>query len=97
MNDSPEQLEKRIQAGKQGRLLTIEVCYDELMETENGNFSRAVRRYVMRNMYWSEVMEFRKTVYTAGLMYAYAVDHWRVVHPMEIKSVDIHRQRDFFK
>ena len=60
-------------------------------------------RYVLRNMTAEKLKEFREVIVTAGLMLPVArdpgtpdeLDHWRIILPHSIKSIDVWRQRSF--
>ena len=95
--NQPTEIEKRKSAGKAGRLCTIEVFYEDIEIDPDMRQRRIARRWTHRNQYWSEVKAFRGMVYTHGLMVQVAPDHWTVIHPMEIKTVDIWQQSDYFK
>ncbi len=78
-------------------LFTIEVYY------KTDSCSEA--RYVLRNMTVAKLKEFRETIVFAGLMLPVArepdtpdeLDHWRVVLPWCIKSIDVWKQKQFFR
>jgi hypothetical protein len=91
------EIEKRKSAGKAGKLCTIEVYFEDLDIDNESRQKRKGSRYTLKNQYWAEVMKFRQMVYTAGLMVMVAPDHWKVIHPMDIRTVDIWRQNDYFK
>src|SRR5712664_1897562 len=95
--NQPTELEKRKLAGKAGRLCTIEVYFEELDVDIDGRQRRIAKRWAVKNQTWEEVKTFRNMVYTAGLMIAITPGHWKVIHPMEIKTVDIWSQNDYFK
>lgn len=92
---SPE-IEALVKLGRAGKLLTIEVTFDEITD-DNGKPSTVTRRYVLRNKTMDDVWKFRENVYQKGFMFPVSTDHWKIIHPMEIKSVDIWRQNDYFK
>ncbi len=78
-------------------LFTIETYY----RTDDASEAR----YVLRNMTAARLKEFRETIICAGLMLPVArdpgtpdeLDHWRVVLPWCIKSIDVWKQDKFFR
>lgn len=82
---------------------TIEVYYS--VPNTGYPIGDSVSRYVLRNMTAVKLKEFREVVVTAGLMLPVArdpgepdeLDHWRIIMPYCIKSIDVWRQRTFFK
>jgi len=60
-------------------------------------------RYLLRNMTAAKLKEFREVIVTAGLMLPVArdpgepdeLDHWRIIMPQNILSIDVWRQRSF--
>jgi len=78
-------------------LFTIEIYYsiDTVSEA----------RYVLRNMTAAALKQFRETVICAGLMLPIErdpgspdeLDHWRVILPWCIKSIDVWKQKTFFR
>jgi hypothetical protein len=67
---------------------TIEVYYDHGPEPV---------RYVMRNMTAQKLKEFREVIINAGLMIPRETDHWIIVLPTQIRSIDVTRQEKFFR
>ena len=86
--NQPTELDKRKTAGKAGKLWGIEVLFNEGAE---------VRRYVLQNRYWEEVMKFRGAVYNVGLMVPVSPGHWKIVAPWDIENIYLTRQNDYFK
>lgn len=92
---SPE-IETLVKLGRAGKLLTIVVTFNEITD-DNGNIINNTRLYYLRNQTWEQVRALRATIYTSGFMYPVATDHFKVIHPMDIKAVDIWRQNEYFK
>ena len=73
---------------------TIEVYYTNDAET---------CRYVLKNMTTDKLKQFREVIVTSGLMLPIArepgmpdeLDHWRIILPHSIKSIDVWRQQSF--
>ncbi len=78
-------------------LFTVEVYYrtDDVSDA----------RYVLRNMTAAKLKEFREVIICAGLMLPVSrdpgspdeLDHWRVVLPWNIKSIDVWKQKTFYR
>ena len=86
--NQPTEHDKRKTAGKSGKLWGIEVLFNENAE---------IRRYILQNRYWEEVMKFRGAVYSVGLMVPIAPGHWKIVAPWDIENIYLTRQNDYFK
>ena len=75
-------------------LFTIEVYYTNDAED---------CRYVLKNMTTDKLKQFREVIVTSGLMLPIArepgmpdeLDHWRIILPHSIKSIDVWRQQSF--
>ena len=60
-------------------------------------------RYVLKNMTTDKLKQFREVIVTSGLMLPIArepgmpdeLDHWRIILPHSIKSIDVWRQQSF--
>jgi hypothetical protein len=74
--------------GVQGRLRCIEVVY----------YDRDGQTQIFRliNRTGAEVMEFRERVFAAGLMIPIDPGRWRVIPPVDIRSIEIHKQSKIF-
>jgi len=77
-------------------LFTIEIYY--LSGTES-------KRYVLRNMTAAKLKEFREVIVNAGLMLPIArsgdmpdeLDHWHIIMPHFITSIDVWKQKTFYR
>lgn len=86
-----EDLEKRKQAGKEKKLWGIEVMY------RHYESPGSVRRHTMKNYFGEELMNFRNTVFTAGIMMPVDPGHWVIIMPADILQIDVYRQNSFFE
>lgn len=85
-----EELYLRKKAGKEGKLWSIELLYNYDMET---------KRHMIANLYSAELMKFRETVITAGVMIPLREDkgEYIVVLPWHVITITVTRQSSFFE
>lgn len=80
----PPELERLIQLGKRKKLWSLEILY---------NFRNGEAKLMhKRNMENEELMSFRENMFRYGFKVMVAPDHWKIVCPMDILEVDLHRQ-----
>lgn len=87
MADSPDILMRK-EKGKQGKLWRIEVLYRLGNET---------KRATIDNRLGEEVMRFREKVFSVGLMLPVEPGRWRVIHPTDVLTIDLWRQKKYFE
>lgn len=85
-----EELYQRKKAGKAGRLWSIEVLY---------HYEHEAKRYMITNLYSKELMRFRETVITAGVMIPTREEkgEYIIVLPWHIITLRVTRQSRFFE
>ena len=86
---TPEE-EKRMAAGKAGKLWSIVVEYTVRQNNET-KFWRKV------NMTGEEVLEFRMKVFQIGLLDVISPGYWVVVPPLQLREIIIQKQDNFFE
>jgi GT2 family glycosyltransferase len=85
-----------------GQLFTVDVnyFYDPGGSRDNDKYDRiniGNNLYRNRNMMAGELMSFRDTIFTAGLMVEWGTGHWLIIRPDDIKSVEVFLQKKYFE
>jgi len=79
--------QQRRALGKQGKLWRIEMT---------GKVGAEVRNHELLNLTGAEVQQFRRDVYSIGIMLPIDPGHWVMIHPADILTIHIWKQNDFF-
>jgi len=88
--ESPEDIERKA-LGKKGKLWSIEVL------AKHGIWGNETKRFARCNLYSSELMQSRKTMFTHGILMPVDPGHWIIVLPWDIVQIDIYRQKLFIE
>jgi hypothetical protein len=98
MKESPEQrdarlgmeLDERKKVGAAGNLWSIEVLYE---------YGRETKRHQVCNLYSKELMKFRETVISAGLLLPVREEkgEYIIVLPWHIITINVNKQPRFFE
>lgn len=83
-NLTNEQLRK---LGKEGKLFAVEVLYSEGKET---------KKVVYANQTATDLMTFRRNLFTCGFLVGISPGHYRLYSPADIEKVFVDRQSDFW-
>jgi hypothetical protein len=82
-------IEQRKGLGKKGKLWNIEVLFNRKNVAE-------VCRVSLRNRTDAELMQFRKEIFSHGIMYALDPGHWLIVSPWDLVELNVWRQVNYF-
>lgn len=70
------------------QFFSIEVYFSHGQETG---------RYLYRNFTGKELKNLRETVIAAGLAIPVDTDHYKIILPTQITSIEVWRQKNFFR
>lgn len=87
---STKDLEFRKAEGAAGRLYSIEILFCQY------NSRSVYRKHTIRNLTAQELMKWRENVFSSGLLLPVDPNHWTVIRPGDILSIDVWRQKTLF-
>lgn len=86
----PPDIKFREAEGAAGKLYSIEILFCQY------NSKSVYRKHTIRNLTAGELMKWRENVFSSGLLLPVDPNHWTVIRPGDILSIDVWRQKMLF-
>lgn len=84
-----QELQKRMQFGKQGKLWRVVVYWTDCIDQQK-------KRHHFDNLFAAEVRQLREDIFLAGIMVCVSPGEYDLAPPSAIDYVKIYRQANFF-